>query len=210
MTHDALAKLRRRKPPEGWVTAERSCDGCNVCCVAMPIKEMDKPPGVACDKLCDAGCSIYDQRPKVCREFYCLWRMSTKLLPEWLDPKTCGFALTFNDTERWPGVITVHPMPGVDPLANPWSRTVFGAIARHWNCMVAVGSAPWTTHVITPTNQLVTPETFPDMVSMGSVGVPDFMFGPIKRPLVEMIRDVRLDWKLPPPPGPLQDIRTPA
>lgn len=197
---DALAKLRGRRAPA--VTSARSCDGCNVCCVALPIREFDKAPDAPCDKLCDGGCSIYPRRPKVCREFYCLWRMTEAWLPDWLEPSRCGFAISFNDLERWPAVVTVHPMPGVDPLASVWNQTVFTTMAEQWNCMVAIRSAPWTTHVITPTGSVLTPQTFPDLVQGRGVGIPDFLFGPDQRPLGVRLAETRFDWNLPPPPRP--------
>lgn len=198
---DALAKLRDRRVPN--VTPTRSCEGCNVCCVALPIREFDKPPGVACNKLCEDGCSIYARRPRLCREFYCLWRMTEAWLPDWLEPKRCGFAISFNNLERFPAVVTVHPMPGVDPLASLWNQTVFRTLAEQWNCMVAVGSTPWTTHVIAPSGAVITPEEFPAMIdSAGGVGLPDIFFGPDKRPLGVRLAETRFDWMLPPPPRP--------
>ena len=39
----------------------------------MSVKEIDKPLGVTCSKVCDQGCSIYESRPSRCRAFNCLW-----------------------------------------------------------------------------------------------------------------------------------------
>jgi len=40
------------------------------------MPELQKPPGVLC-KNCKpgAGCTIYDKRPQLCREWYCGWRL---------------------------------------------------------------------------------------------------------------------------------------
>ena len=46
----------------------------------MPIAEVGfiKEAGVPCDKLCDKGCSIFNELelPNVCRTFFCEWRMA--------------------------------------------------------------------------------------------------------------------------------------
>src|SRR5579872_2984244 len=97
---DALARIRARRAERlDRARSARACGDCDLCCTAPGIKELDKPPGVRCDKLCGApgqSCSIYADRPKVCSEFYCLWRMSDRVLPDWLRPADCGFLLAFN------------------------------------------------------------------------------------------------------------------
>lgn len=55
----------------------RECDECTVCCVSLKINEpeLKKPADVRCDFLTQAsGCSIYENRPPVCRSWYCGWR----------------------------------------------------------------------------------------------------------------------------------------
>ncbi|HEY3447708.1 MAG TPA: YkgJ family cysteine cluster protein [Myxococcales bacterium] len=44
------------------------CLRCGTCCVAPDIAALDKPLGVRCLHLgSDLGCTIYEQRPAVCR-----------------------------------------------------------------------------------------------------------------------------------------------
>ncbi len=40
----------------------------------MEIAELDKPMWVKCENECEGGCSIYDDRPESCREWFCFWR----------------------------------------------------------------------------------------------------------------------------------------
>jgi len=54
----------------------------------MSIPELQKPPGVPCQHICERGCEIYDTRPASCRDWSCLWL--TGDLPEPLKPDTCG------------------------------------------------------------------------------------------------------------------------
>ena len=66
--------------------AKRSCGDCTACCTFLRIdsgttktltfhtaEDVSKPAGETC-RFCTAqGCSIYDDRPIVCRAFKCDW-----------------------------------------------------------------------------------------------------------------------------------------
>jgi hypothetical protein len=59
----------------------RNCGECNVCCIIaeFTVQEhgFDKKTYNRCPKLtdniCESQCTIYDNRPKQCAEFTCLW-----------------------------------------------------------------------------------------------------------------------------------------
>jgi Fe-S-cluster containining protein len=61
----------------------------------MKIDVLRKPAAVWC-KHCDLGkgCSIYDDRPQVCRDFYCAYRHFADLGEEWR-PSNCRMVVTF-------------------------------------------------------------------------------------------------------------------
>ena len=70
----------------------RECGECNVCCVALTIDDPDlrKVQGVRCkNALSDNSCAIYDARPRMCRSFFCGWRM-LKWVKEPLRPDRSG------------------------------------------------------------------------------------------------------------------------
>jgi hypothetical protein len=202
---DALARLRDRRLNRAVaaMSTTRSCEDCDLCCSAMPIAEFDKPPGPACDKLCgDAGsnCSIYQARPKLCREFHCMWRMSDYWLPDWAKPSECGFVMSFNSLSEWPAVVTVHPAADrPDSWKSLAAQTVFTHIAEEWNCMVAIGTVPWTVGVIAPTGEYLSVADNPRLMDEGGVGLPDFMFGPDKRSLMERAQTTVFKWSIPAP-----------
>lgn len=61
----------------------RSCGNCTACCVlprippdeqALPLLPEGKAGYTPCCYLNCNGCSVYDERPPVCRDFECLWR----------------------------------------------------------------------------------------------------------------------------------------
>ena len=70
----------------------RGCGDCTVCCTVMAVDkpEMQKEAGVPC-RYCAAGCTIYDRRPTLCREFYCGWRHLPILDDSWRPDKSGVF-----------------------------------------------------------------------------------------------------------------------
>jgi uncharacterized protein len=62
----------------------RACGSCTLCCRLPDIDHFDKPADEWC-RHCVAGkgCSIYQDRPAVCREFLCLWMTDGGLGGEW-------------------------------------------------------------------------------------------------------------------------------
>jgi len=75
---------------------QRTCDGCNACCVVYSFDEEpvgEKPRFATCPKVSECGgCSIYEQRPPVCRDFQCSWLAGD--LPLKMAPKDVGFVIT--------------------------------------------------------------------------------------------------------------------
>ena len=54
------------------------CGDCNVCCVAPAIDDgettiPEKPAGDACKHCSETGCAIYKKRPRLCKEYACLY-----------------------------------------------------------------------------------------------------------------------------------------
>jgi uncharacterized protein len=63
--------------------APRACGTCTLCCRLPEIDEFAKPPDVACTHCTASGCSIYDGRPQVCRDFLCRWMTKPEFSDEW-------------------------------------------------------------------------------------------------------------------------------
>jgi hypothetical protein len=67
---------------------ERECGDCTSCCEIPSINsvKLKKPEDTLCPNCTKPGCSIYDARPVVCRQYYCLWRhldtLSSDMRPE--------------------------------------------------------------------------------------------------------------------------------
>ncbi len=62
----------------------RSCGSCTLCCRLPEIDLFEKPANAWCSHCVEgAGCSIYADRPSVCRDFLCLWMVDETLGDEW-------------------------------------------------------------------------------------------------------------------------------
>lgn len=52
----------------------RACGGCKSCCTWVPVERpLNKPAMTKCQHLKHKGCSIYANRPDVCRYWSCRW-----------------------------------------------------------------------------------------------------------------------------------------
>lgn len=70
----------------------RECGECVACCTVMEIPTLSKPAGVNCPH-CAKGCGIYEDRPKECGTYYCLWaepKAEALNMPEWARPDRIG------------------------------------------------------------------------------------------------------------------------
>ncbi len=61
--------------------AERECGGCTACCKTHMVLAINKPPMTWCEQCAvGRGCKTYNQRPRDCSVFKCLWLLGR--LPE--------------------------------------------------------------------------------------------------------------------------------
>ena len=67
----------------------KTCGACTMCCSALEIDELRKPAGPKCADCGEAGCRIYLDRPRVCRDFECEW-LSDRRLPPHFRPDRIG------------------------------------------------------------------------------------------------------------------------
>lgn len=82
------------------------CGSCRACCITLFVADegdgFTKPSHQACHHLCNAGCGVYEKRPRTCRAFKCLWLSSQDgnrpMAPE-LRPDRCGVILTRDEDD---------------------------------------------------------------------------------------------------------------
>lgn len=77
----------------------RECLDCKACCWAPEVEGVTSVASWCehCDIQASLGCRIYDERPKACAEFECLWR-SDDFVPEDLSPKKARIMVTATDS----------------------------------------------------------------------------------------------------------------
>ena len=78
------ATLHRMRMYDLDLVPGRTCGDCTMCCTVMAIDKPDiqKEAGVTC-RHCRGGCTIYETRPVLCREFHCGWRQLPILDDSW-------------------------------------------------------------------------------------------------------------------------------
>ncbi len=104
----------------------RECGDCTVCCAVPTIDdpEIQKKPGIHC-RHCATGCTIYESRPKSCRDFFCAWRMMPRLGPEWRPDRSGIFSMLDMAKVDGEPVIALTAM-----LIRDADRIVFRAVCR--------------------------------------------------------------------------------
>lgn len=79
----------------------RSCGDCSLCCKLPRIEfgpDGCKAAGEWCEQCVPGrGCSLYDDRPEVCRRFSCLW-LTDDGWPESHSPRKCGCVVLYEDS----------------------------------------------------------------------------------------------------------------
>ncbi len=78
----------------------RQCGACTACCHVLEIDdpELKKPAGTLCQH-CGSGCTIYDWRPKVCRDWMCMWREFPGLFDESWRPDRSGVLMRMAEVD---------------------------------------------------------------------------------------------------------------
>jgi len=106
----------------------RSCGDCSLCCKLAKVDELDKPSGVWCRHCAPGrgGCTIYETRPPVCRNYLCCWMMDSRLGPEWY-PLTCKMILSLENSGQR---LCVRVEPG---HADAWRREPYYSQLKAWS-----------------------------------------------------------------------------
>jgi len=118
---------------------KRQCGSCSLCCKVLHIPELNKPVNQWCPhcRPGKGGCSIYADRPDVCRVYQCGW-LSTDKLPESWYPAKSHFLVQTNDDDT---VLYVHVDQG---FPSAWRKEPYYAellvMAREFLVVVEVGN----------------------------------------------------------------------
>jgi hypothetical protein len=93
----------------------KQCDGCTLCCKICGVTVLNKPVGEQCVNASEAGCEIHEDRPQVCRNYWCAYHLED--LPDEIHPNNCHAMFDLlPDTDVYYGV--------VDPDYNEISKSI--------------------------------------------------------------------------------------
>lgn len=102
----------------------RQCGSCSACCTMLEVTAVGKSANEWC-KHCDAGkgCTIYDDRPQMCRSFSCAW-LQGHLDDDWF-PEKAGMVVHFSQD-----AVNVH----VDPACpDRWRQEPYASKLCEWS-----------------------------------------------------------------------------
>jgi hypothetical protein len=124
---------------------ERACGGCTVCCTVLAETELEKPMRCACRHQGQAGCTIYEARPRACREFHCLWLRGVLPADLAYRPDSLGVLFdAYHPGERTPlRVAALEAWQGA--LDNPIVATLIDALAATTPVEVCNRDGDWQT-----------------------------------------------------------------
>lgn len=115
-----------KTPPP--IAAGRSCGSCTLCCRLPEIELLDKPADTWCQHCIEGkGCSIYAERPSVCRDFLCLWMTSEELGDAWAPARS--------------HLMIYRQGPQITILADPDQPAVWKSAPYHADLQMWAGEA---------------------------------------------------------------------
>jgi hypothetical protein len=102
------------------LVAGRTCGDCTVCCTVMAVDnpDMQKEAGVTC-RHCRGGCTIYDTRPQLCRDYHCGWRQLPILNDDWR-PDRSGVFVEIEVIDEQTALSLVLVGNPLKTLRQPW------------------------------------------------------------------------------------------
>jgi hypothetical protein len=125
----AAAGLRNpdRQDAERTLVPGRDCGTCSLCCKVYAVTELNKPAGRWCiHSVRGSGCNNHDNRPHVCRQFYCSWRFDPHLGPDW-KPEVSRFVLSADPKYQ---ALTLTVDPG---MPHAWKREPYYSVLKKFS-----------------------------------------------------------------------------
>lgn len=102
----------------------RNCGSCTSCCTLLEVTDAGKAVNEWC-QFCVAGkgCTIYDQRPQMCRSFSCAW-LQGHVNDDWY-PERAGMVVHFSQDAINVQVDPAHP--------DRWQREPYFSKLSEWS-----------------------------------------------------------------------------
>ncbi len=98
----------------------KACGECNLCCKVLEITELAKPAGKLCGDCVRSplgSCGIYATRPKVCRDYECLWKGDRAMSPQMRPDRAGTLLMEDPDSDEYRAVCDPgKPFAWLNPL----------------------------------------------------------------------------------------------
>jgi hypothetical protein len=125
------ARLKRN------IDVSRQCGDCSLCCKVMAVPELNKPKDTWCEKCTKTkGCSTYETRPQICRDFACMW-LQEEWIPEALKPNRCH--VVFSGARDGKGIVAHVDKLYPDAYKSPAVSMFIKQLAKQTAVYVAHG-----------------------------------------------------------------------
>jgi hypothetical protein len=124
----------------------KSCGTCSLCCKLFEVSWLDKPkPAGSWCHHCSPGkgCAIWQDRPKGCADYHCVWRVDPALASEWR-PDHAHFILSHPHTESPLSVVVDPRYPGAYRREPYWSallKTARGILLTKGSTLLILSGA---------------------------------------------------------------------
>jgi SEC-C motif len=120
----------------------RTCGACFACCKILNIysETLKKEADVLCPNYQHGmGCTIYDQRPEQCRQWYCVWRFDD-VLPHDFSPDKINIAFCLEKSPRHPAknIIVARAYEAEYEIAFATEKA-----QRAFDLLIAAGHEVW-------------------------------------------------------------------
>ena len=108
------------------VVPGRACGGCTLCCKLLSVEELETPPLAWCPHCAvKTGCTIYEDRPTECRQFFCEYLLDATLGEHWR-PSRCKMVVALEDHLNH---LVIHTDPA---RPHVWREEPYYSDIRRW------------------------------------------------------------------------------
>lgn len=136
------------------------CGECQACCTAVGVHDLpegQKPMWTRCQYQCDSGCSIYEQRPPSCHDYWCMWQSGMLKGGVENRPDNLGVIFDWRVADNIPNAISVWELRE-NAIDEPRVREILDRLSLVFPILIRRFNEPSRRRVIGPAqmrNQLI-------------------------------------------------------
>lgn len=137
------------------------CGECTLCCTLLNVPEFNKPALEDCEYcVVGEGCSIWKDRPDICRGYDCAWRQSDGV-PLHLRPDNCHMIF-----ERVSGRLFLGTQDNKHPISNKALQQIRNFNEQNFSVMVNLHNKQFQLFLCDAHHELEIVEEFKEHVKL--------------------------------------------